>query len=95
MLLSPYFEALTLSSGCCEDPESIIRTHEDYEEGIVKPYEALVKELRDGEKTMRRCVVLDTFAGIGTGIVVLKRLGIAIKKVCTSAPCLDNTWVHA
>lgn len=30
---------------------------------------------------MKRCVVLDTFAGIGTGIVVLKRLGIAIEKV--------------
>jgi hypothetical protein len=70
----------------CKDPESILLTNDDYRDGIVKPYQDRIKKLNNGEDKMGRCVVLDTFAGIGTGIVVLKRLGIAMEKVKMMCP---------
>jgi hypothetical protein len=56
-------------------------THDDYNLKIVQPYKDLVKRIESGYHEKQRCVVLDMFAGIGTGIVVLKRLGIDIAKV--------------
>ena len=62
----------------CEHPLAKLRTHEDYIEGIEAPFE----RLKAGRTVDRKpAVVLDVFAGIGTGVVVLKRLGIGIQKV--------------
>jgi hypothetical protein len=63
-------------------PLDRLLTHPDYMKGIVQPYEALCKraqEMKDADRP--RVVVLDAFAGVGTGIVALKRLGIDIAKV--------------
>jgi hypothetical protein len=65
-----------------DHPKSRLFTNEDYLPGVVKPYEALCKIAQETEDSNRpRAVVLDAFAGVGTGIVVLKRLGIDIAKV--------------
>lgn len=60
---------------------SALYTHPDYKEDIEVPYKKLVQDLEDGTKKRRPAVVLDAFAGVGTGIVTLKRLGIAISKI--------------
>mmetsp|Transcript_10420 Transcript_10420/g.15921 ORF Transcript_10420/g.15921 Transcript_10420/m.15921 type:complete len:775 (-) Transcript_10420:120-2444(-) len=52
-----------------------------YNENYVQPFELRVKRIKDGTEKHRSATVLDCFAGIGTGIVVLKKLGIAIKKI--------------
>jgi hypothetical protein len=63
-------------------PLDRLMTHPDYMRGIVKPYEDLCEKVQAiKESDRRRVVVLDAFAGVGTGIVALKRLGIDIAKV--------------
>ena len=60
----------------------LLRSHEDYTPGIEQPFEKLCATFEKEQKSRRRkAVVLDAFAGVGTGIVVLKRLGIAIDKI--------------
>jgi site-specific DNA-cytosine methylase len=59
----------------------MLKTHSDYDDAIEKPFEQLCAAIEKGEKSRHGAVVLDCFAGVGTGIVVLKRLGIAIRKI--------------
>ena len=61
-------------------------TNESYIPGIVDPFEKYVQQMQAGSRSKARkgqddIVVLDCFAGIGTAIVVLKKLGIKIQKV--------------
>jgi hypothetical protein len=62
-------------------PLDRLMTHEDYIDGIVKPFEHLLASVEAGKTPRRSAVVLDAFAGMGTGIVVLKRLKIDIAKI--------------
>lgn len=65
-----------------EHPRSRLETNADYFPGVVKPYKALCEKVQEIEESNRqRVVVLDAFAGVGTGVVALKRLGIDIAKV--------------
>ena len=58
-----------------------LHTHEDYSKGIVIPFDEKVKRLKENPNEKKCATVLDCFAGVGTGILVLKKLGIAIKKI--------------
>jgi hypothetical protein len=64
-----------------------LRTNDLYIPGIVDPFEKYVQQMQTdgGSKSQKEndngIVVLDCFAGIGTAIVVLKKLGIKIRKV--------------
>lgn len=62
-------------------PLDRLRTHADYTDGVDKPFKDLCEKVSSNETPRRRAVVLDAFAGVGTGIVVLKRLGIDIAKI--------------
>lgn len=62
-------------------PLDRLLTHNDYIAGIVKPFDDLMQSVEAGKTPRRSVVVLDAFAGIGTGIVVLKRLKIDIAKI--------------
>jgi hypothetical protein len=56
----------------------------------------LVGRIESGQQERRRCNVADFFAGIGTGIVVLKRLGIDIAKVSTvSSTSSDSIFTRS
>lgn len=51
----------------------------DYVPAIIEPFNKIKQTLE--KEVARPATVLDVFAGIGTGVVVLKRLGIAMKKI--------------
>mmetsp|Transcript_35563 Transcript_35563/g.82595 ORF Transcript_35563/g.82595 Transcript_35563/m.82595 type:complete len:540 (-) Transcript_35563:514-2133(-) len=57
-------------------PLELLRTSDDYAR-IVKGFQAIKKK----QKQKYGAVVLEAFAGVGTGTVALKRLGIKIQKV--------------
>jgi hypothetical protein len=62
--------------------ESRLLTSSDYVERVVKPFKLMAAKVSSQEEhTERAMVVLDVFAGIGTLLVVLKRLGIAVGMV--------------
>lgn len=64
------------------DDVDVLRTSEDYMTGIQEAFQERVESAKqDSSKLCSRATVLDVFAGVGTGIVVLKRLGIDIGKV--------------
>jgi hypothetical protein len=62
-------------------PLDRLMTHPSYLEDIVKPFERLTKRVDSGTYPRRSAVVLDLFAGIGSGVLALKRLGIKISKI--------------
>ena len=65
-----------------EHPDSRLFTNDNYVPSVIKRYETRCTKVKKTEETnRRRAVVLDVFAGIGSAIVVLKRLGIDIAKV--------------
>jgi hypothetical protein len=72
----------------------LLQTHPHYRDAIEKPYEKLCEEVKKDEKKLRPAVVLDAFAGVGTGILVLKRLGIAMKKIIHVEKDLVASHVH-
>jgi len=70
--------------------ESVKKIHEfyrlnvthspSYQNCVMQPFQDQVKQIAGGEK-MRGLVVLDCFAGVGTGTTALKRLCINISKI--------------
>ena len=62
------------------DALDLLRSHEDYRPAIEETFERLCDSVRR-QNSQRKAVVLDAFTGIGTGTVVLKRLGIAMSKI--------------
>jgi hypothetical protein len=60
---------------------SILHTNRHYHQSIEEPFQKLAQEVEDGTRQRRSLVVLDMFAGIGTAVVALKRLGLDISKV--------------
>jgi hypothetical protein len=56
-----------------------VKTHENYARNA-QQYHALVEKNKASPR-QRGAVVLDLFAGIGSGEVALKRLGISVDKV--------------
>lgn len=64
-----------------KDAGDKLRSNAEHVEGIEKPFKELVKQIEGGEVERDGVVVVDMFAGVGTASVVLKRLGIKIKKV--------------
>ena len=62
------------------DALDLLYTNEGYSMLIEKPFQKLCETVSE-TKDRRNAVVLEVFAGVGTGSVVLKRLGIAVQKV--------------
>lgn len=54
---------------------------DEYHPKYYQPFYNRVKEMEDEPEKRKKAVVLDCFAGVGTGVLVLKRLQIAMKKI--------------
>jgi len=69
-----------------------------YADQVVRPFtEACQKRkelLKTGKLLRNSAVVLDCFAGIGSGVVALKQLGIAIHKVIHVEQDLISSYVY-
>ena len=63
-----------------EDPASRLTSDEKYLENN-KIYNQEVKRRKSEDNGLTSAVVLDAFGGIGAGLIVLKKLGIAMSKV--------------
>jgi hypothetical protein len=73
-------------------PVDVLKTHPNYD-AIQRDYQQIVQSIESSERNQQTegndddndprtpATVLDFFAGIGSGTVALKRLGIAMKKV--------------
>ena len=74
-------------------PVDVLKTHPNYD-AIQREYQQLVQFIESSQKMQEKdkedddaddpripATVVDFFAGIGSGTVALKRLGIAMKKV--------------
>ena len=74
-------------------PVDVLKTHPNYD-AIQREYQQLVQSIESFQKIQqtdkeddhaddprRPATIVDFFAGIGSGTVALKRLGIAMKKV--------------
>jgi len=70
-----------LCSPCLIEPCTRLHTSEDYKEQVVKRWKEIESRRCLTDDPKRRAVLLDCFAGVGTGAVCLKRLGIAVEKV--------------
>lgn len=77
----PLLRASPVASPLKTDPSAILETSDEYRTGVGKRFSALAAQRKDDPSKLRGAVVVDAFAGIGTGIVVLKRLGIKMQKV--------------
>lgn len=64
----------------CAHAASILRSSDEFKQ-VASHYDKCIQDVKLGHSPRRRCVVLDCFAGIGTGLVVLKRLKIDVAKV--------------
>jgi len=64
-----------------EKAKDKLMTHQEYHPKFLQPFHNRVKEMEDEPEKRRNAVVLDCFAGVGTGVLVLKRLQIAMKKI--------------
>ena len=47
----------------------------------MKPFQKCKKDIQSSRSSCHKVTVLDCFAEVGTGILVLKKLGISIEKV--------------
>lgn len=72
---------------------AVLTTHQDYNKLIEVPFEKLCAKMTD-TSLRKKAIVLDAFAGVGTAIVVLKRLGIAIEKIITIEKDKVATYVN-
>jgi hypothetical protein len=74
-------EAALFNADGEDHPLDRLRTHQDYKDSVVLPFENLCKDVASGIIPRKKVVILDAFAGVGSAILVLKRLGIAISTV--------------
>lgn len=63
--------------------KQILLTHSVYCKLVEEPFAKHCAQRQEHPETLRKAVVLDAFAGVGTGVAVIKKLGIAIEKVVT------------
>ena len=73
---------------------SRLLTSVDYLDGVLRPFQCRLQELEMNQQEKKAAVVLDAFAGIGTAVVCLKRLGIDMKKVIHVEHDKVATWVY-
>jgi hypothetical protein len=60
--------------------DGIVDNRKEFEVEVLR-YHKLVQDVKSGRSARRGCVVLDCYAGVGTGVLVLKRLKIQVAKV--------------
>ena len=73
-------ETASANSESTEDPTSRLYTNDDYKEQV-KQFSERVQACQEQPSSRRGAVVLDLFSGMGTLMVALKRLSIAVEKV--------------
>jgi hypothetical protein len=65
-----------------EHPGSKLLTSDDYIHHVLNPFNSLKQAIQQGTSPRRKgLVVVDAFAGVGTALVAMKRLGLPITKV--------------
>ena len=69
-------------------------TNADYQDGVLQPFQRRLQSMETGRQEKKAAVVLDAFAGIGTGVLCLKRLGIDMRKVIHIEHDKVATWVY-